>query len=91
MKYTCKCERCGNKNAEVDTSKQLESFPPKYKYVCPDCDYSGITNTFTFNVEPITPKFVNHCYICGEACKDDKEHICELCKKAIIYVREHLI
>lgn len=39
-KTICKCQRCG-KDADVDDSIVLTSYPPKYSYHCPHCNYNG--------------------------------------------------
>lgn len=41
IKIYHKCEYCGYDKAEVDTSKVLTSYPPKYSYKCPKCDKIG--------------------------------------------------
>jgi len=40
MKAHCKCKKCG-KQAEVDTSVTLTSYPAKYSYHCPECGEHG--------------------------------------------------
>lgn len=44
-KKICTCFSCGYSNAIVDDSKILESYPPKYNYHCPKCDYDGCVTT----------------------------------------------
>ena len=40
LKMTCTCEKCG-KEADVDTSIVLTSYPPQYNYHCPYCGNRG--------------------------------------------------
>lgn len=54
-KKICTCFSCGYSNAIVDDSKILESYPPKYNYHCPKCDYDGcvVTNEVYEVTEPL--------------------------------------
>lgn len=37
----CKCRKCGNPEALVDTDIVLTSIPPQYNYYCPKCEEHG--------------------------------------------------
>lgn len=45
FEFYCTCEKCHSARAIVDTSKILTSYPPKYSYTCPDCNYFGYIGT----------------------------------------------
>lgn len=100
----CTCGRCGE-TAEVDTSVVLTSYPPKYNYHCPHCDYHGFTfcsDVFTKPTRIIngsfSSKFLATCLICGEETElpvtiglsNTEITVCDKCKKAVLKIRKML-
>ena len=79
-KAYCKCSRC-RKQANVDTSICLTSYPPQYNYHCPHCENHGYVDCdevfYDTKVAQFTPTPISvpieaeglstSCLICGES------------------------